>query len=56
MRIKYIFIDESGDLGQHGSKYFIVAAIVFNDDKMPKRINLILEKEYLIRNRNLPMN
>jgi len=28
MRIKYIFIDESGDLGQHRSKYFIVAAIV----------------------------
>ena len=29
--MSYIFIDESGDLGDKGSKYFIIAAIVVKD-------------------------
>ena len=29
--IQYIFIDESGDLGKDGSKYFIISAIAVFD-------------------------
>ena len=39
--MSYIFIDESGDLGDKGSKYFVLAAILVEDKK-------VLEK--LIRN------
>jgi len=45
--IKYVFVDESGDLGKYGSKYFIVAAIVVNN---PKHLSRIIKK---IRNRKL---
>ena len=29
--MSYIFIDESGDLGDKGSKYFIIAAVLVED-------------------------
>lgn len=31
--MSYIFIDESGDLGDNGSKYFVLAAILVEDQK-----------------------
>lgn len=34
----YIYIDESGDLGLHGSKYFVIAAIAVNEPKILSRI------------------
>ncbi len=37
--MSYIFIDESGDLGDKGSKYFILAAILVEDQKT--LVNLI---------------
>ena len=33
----YIYIDESGDLGSK-SKYFIIAAIKFSNEKIPKNL------------------
>ncbi|MBI2652074.1 DUF3800 domain-containing protein [Candidatus Woesearchaeota archaeon] len=30
----YIFIDESGDLGKHGSRYFVIAALCITDPKI----------------------
>jgi len=53
MGIKYIFIDESGDLGRYGSRYFTVAAIVFNDDKIPKRIISHTRKRILNKKQKL---
>jgi len=50
---RYIFIDESGDLGQYESRYFIVAAIVFNDDKIPKRIISHTRKRILNKKQKL---
>ena len=32
--MSYVFIDESGDLGDRGSKYFILAAILVKDSKI----------------------
>jgi hypothetical protein len=37
---KYIYIDESGDLGQKGSKYLILAALIVDD---PKPLNRIIK-------------
>lgn len=34
----YVYIDESGDLGKYGSKYFTVAAIVVDNPVILKRI------------------
>ncbi len=31
--MKKIFIDESGDLGKKGSKYFLITALIINDEK-----------------------
>lgn len=36
--VKYVFIDESGDLGTYGSKYFTIAAIVVEEPKIIGRI------------------
>jgi len=36
--LTHIYIDESGDLGQFGSKYFVVAAIIVDDPLELKRI------------------
>lgn len=37
-KINYVYIDESGDLGRYGSKYFTVAAIVVSDPIILRRI------------------
>ena len=34
----YIFIDESGDLGDKGSKYFVLAAIKVEDEKVLEKL------------------
>lgn len=34
----YVYIDESGDLGKYGSKYFTVAAVIVEDQQILKRI------------------
>src|SRR3989344_5630579 len=34
----YLYIDESGDLGEHGSKYFTIAAISIKEPKILERI------------------
>ncbi len=39
--LKYMYIDESGDLGKYGSRYFTVAAIIVND---PKSLSMITKK------------
>ncbi|MEM5861292.1 MAG: DUF3800 domain-containing protein [Candidatus Aenigmatarchaeota archaeon] len=39
--VKYVFVDESGDLGMYGSKFFTIAAIV--TDK-PKNISRIIKR------------
>ncbi|MDE1869682.1 MAG: DUF3800 domain-containing protein [Candidatus Micrarchaeota archaeon] len=39
--MRHIFIDESGDLGKQGARYFIISAIVAND---PKRIRKIMKR------------
>ncbi len=51
-KMVYIIIDETGDLGfsSKGSKYFIISAIVFNDDKTYNKLNRIPKK---VRQRNL---
>jgi hypothetical protein len=36
--VKYVFVDESGDLGLHGSKFFSVACVVVEDSKTLSRI------------------
>lgn len=42
MNERYTFIDESGDLGLGGSKYFVITAILA--DK-PKQFNRIIEEK-----------
>lgn len=37
-RIKYVFIDESGDLGRYGTNYFTIACVVVDDPKYLERI------------------
>jgi hypothetical protein len=39
--VKYVFVDESGDLGLHGSKFFSVACVVVED---PKTLSRIIKK------------
>jgi len=39
--INYIYIDESGDLGLRGSKYFSIAAVITDE---PKILNRIIKK------------
>jgi hypothetical protein len=36
--MKYVFVDESGDLGLHGSKFFSVACVIVEDPKTLSRI------------------
>ena len=36
--IKYVFIDESGDLGRYGTNYFTIACVVVDDPKYLERI------------------
>jgi hypothetical protein len=36
--LKYLYIDESGDLGLKGSKYFMIVALFVNDYKPLDRI------------------
>ena len=36
--MSYIFIDESGDLGDRGSRYFILAAVLVEDDGSLKKL------------------
>lgn len=36
--MSYIFIDESGDLGDKGSKYFVLAAILVEDKKVLEKL------------------
>jgi len=38
---KYVFIDESGDLGKRGSRYFTIAALVVDD---PLKLERIIKK------------
>ncbi len=38
MKFKYIYIDESGDLGEHGSKYMILAALIVDNPAEMDRI------------------
>ncbi len=35
---KYVFIDESGDLGRYGTDYFVIACVVVDNPKHLKRI------------------
>lgn len=39
--VKHIFIDESGDLGKFGSKYFTIAAVSVDE---PKNLSRIIKK------------
>jgi len=39
--VKYVFVDESGDLGLHGSKFFSVACVIVED---PKTLGRIIKK------------
>ncbi len=39
--VSYIYIDESGDLGLRGSRYFIIVAVICND---PKELGRIIKK------------
>lgn len=36
--LNYVYIDESGDLGKFGSKYFTVAAVLVDEPKKLARI------------------
>ncbi len=36
--MEFIYIDESGDLGNKGSKYFVMAGIKVNNSKTLERI------------------
>jgi len=38
MSCRYVVIDESGDLGIHGTPYFVIVLIVVDDPKVLKRI------------------
>ena len=44
---KYIFIDESGDLGRYGTNYFTIACVVVNDPKYLERIMKKLRRRRL---------
>jgi len=48
--VRYVFIDESGDLGRYGNRYFTLACLMTNDTK---RINRIIKK---VRERKLKKN
>ncbi len=50
--MNYIYIDESGNLGfsKKGSKYFVISAIVINDEETQKKFKRIPKK---IRQRKL---
>lgn len=39
--VNYVFVDESGDLGMYGSKFFTVAAIVTED---PRKLSRIIKR------------
>ena len=42
--MRYIYIDESGDLGKKGSRYFVMTAVKINDEKTNKRLKRIPRK------------
>ena len=44
--MSYIFIDESGDLGDKGSKYFVLAAIKVEDEKVLEKLIKKTRKNY----------
>ena len=44
--MSYIFIDESGDLGDKGSKYFVLAAILVEDKKVLEKLIKKTRKNY----------
>jgi len=39
--VKYVYIDESGDLGQYGSRCFTLAAVIVDE---PKKLSRIIKK------------
>ncbi|MCK4717624.1 MAG: DUF3800 domain-containing protein [Thermoplasmata archaeon] len=54
-RTRYVFIDESGDLGQYGSRFFTMAAVVVTEPKFTSRIIKKLRQRKLKKNiRQLP--
>ena len=42
--MKYVYIDESGDLGKKGSRYFVMTAVKIIDEETNKRLNRIPRK------------
>lgn len=38
MKFKYVYIDESGDLGAHGSKYMVLAALIIENPRDLDRV------------------
>ena len=46
--MNYIYIDESGDLGDYhlGSRYFVIAAIIVDDSKNLNRIIKDAQNKY----------
>lgn len=53
--VKYVYIDESGDLGKYGSKYFAVAAVLVDQPKILSRIMKRLRERKLKKKlRQLP--
>jgi len=53
--VKYVYIDESGDLGREGSKFFVVVAVVVNHPKVLSRIMKRLRERKLRKKlRQLP--
>uniref|UniRef100_A0A7V3NVN2 DUF3800 domain-containing protein n=1 Tax=candidate division WOR-3 bacterium TaxID=2052148 RepID=A0A7V3NVN2_UNCW3 len=53
--VKYVYIDESGDLGKYGSKYFAVAAVLVGQPKILSRIMKRLRERKLKKKlRQLP--
>ena len=51
-----IAIDESGDLGSHGSKYFAIAAMVVFRSRDLKKAASFLPKTYESKWYNVPQN
>ncbi len=52
---KYAFIDESGDLGKRGSRYFTIAALVVDDPlKLERIIKKLRQRKLKKKIRELP--
>ena len=53
--LKYIYIDESGDLGKHGSEYFVIAAIVTDNPlKLERIVKKVRQRKLKKRIREMP--